>query len=275
MTDMNKNGSRKEPLHDLKQSCRLLFKNYKPFLKMQLFAILLTLIVFFLVVGIGFVYWAIFGKTPEEEPIRYVGGAFIATFGGFIWVFLTTANGLAVDIIDSGDEFTEFRNSFKYLRNFWWKYALVALIVFGFPNIVQGIINHPKIQGALQDWSTPKVLIYETLGLLLSYVFYSLFMLMFPSITSQGKLKHAFIENFRILKGNTKRVFGTWALFFLVFQVPTYVFASLTLIFQVAPFGIFWIIFMVLNLFIGMPLQYLMAAGMYFNTEFERFKPID
>ena len=275
MKGMNKDGSRKEPLLDLKQSFRLLFKNYDPFLKVQLFAIILTLLIFFIIIGIGFVYRSIFGTIIQDTPIRYIGGSFIAIFSGFIWIFLTTTNGLAVDVINSGDEFTEFSNAFKYLKKFWWKYALIALIVFGFPNIVQLIINHPRVHGAIQDMPWEKVLIYEAVGLILSYVFYSLFMLVFPSVTTTGSIKNAFIENFRILKSDGKRVFGTWALFFLVFQVPIYVFGTLTLIFQIAPFGIFWIIFMLLNLFIGMPLQYLMAAGMYFNTNFERFKPLD
>ncbi len=270
MKDMNRESS-----SDLKYSLKLLFKNYKPFLKVQLFAILLTLIIFFVIVGIGFVYWLITGKTPENEPFRYIGGAFIAIFSGFIWVFLTTANGLAVDIIDSGDEFTEFRNAFKYLSKHWWKYALTSLVVFGFPNAIQGMLIHPRVQGALQDMTWDKVLIYETLGLVLSYLFYSLFMLVFPSITSQGKLNHAFTENYRILQGHAGRVFGTWALFFLAFQLPIYIFGSLSLILHTPFFGIFWIIFMLINMFIGMPLQYIVGAGMYYNVEFERFKPID
>ncbi|MHA1111708.1 MAG: hypothetical protein ACTSRE_11440 [Promethearchaeota archaeon] len=275
MTDMNKNGSRKEPFQDLKHSFRLLFKNYKPFLKVQLFAFSLALLTFFIIIGIGFVYWAIWGTVPYEEPIRYVGGAFITIFGGFIWVFLTSSNGLAVELIDSGNEFTEFRNSFRYFAKYWWQYALIAIIVFGFPSVIQGIITHPRVHGALQDMPWEKVLIYETAGLILSYIFYSLFMLLFPSITSQGRLKHAFIENFRILKSNGKRVFVTWALFFLVFHIPVYLFASLTLIFQTPLFSIFWVIFMLIQMLVGMPLQYLMAAGMYFNIDFERFKPID
>lgn len=274
MEYMKKNGSREQPTHDLKNAFRLLFKNYKPFLKMQLFAILLTLIVFFIIIGISFVYRVIFG-TEIAEPIKYVGGAFIASFSAFITVFLSTANGLAVDLIDSGDEFTEFRNSFRYFAKYWWQYALIALIVFGFPNAVQGIITHPPIQVILRDMSWERILIFEAIGLVVSYIWYGLFMSLYPSITAQGKLKQAFIENFRILKSNGKRVFGTWALFFLVFQVPMYVFASLALIFHIPPFGIFWMIFMLLNLFIGVPLQYLMAAGMYYNIEFERFKPLD
>ena len=275
MKIMNKKKTKTSSTRDLKHSFRLLFKNYKPFLKVQLFAILLTFIIFFIIIGIGFVYRTITGNPIHEEPLRYIGGAFIAIFSGFIWVFLTTANGLAVDLIDSGDEFTEFRNTFKYLSKYWWKYALVALIVFGFPNGIQGIIANPGIQGRLQDMSWQMVLIYEALGLILSYIFYSLFMLVFPSVTSQGNLKHAFIENFRILRINAKRVFGTWALFFLVFQLPIHVFGSFTLIFHITLFGMFWIIFMLINMFIGMPLQYIVGAGMYYNINFERFKPID
>jgi hypothetical protein len=211
----------------------------------------------------------------QDEPLRYIAGAFIGIFSGFIGVFLSTSNGLACEIIDSGDEFTEFRNAFLYFAKYWWQYTLIAILVFGFPNLIQGLLNFPQIRGAIRDQPWEIILIYETVGILLSYLFYSLFMLMFPSITSQGKMKHAFIENFKILKSDAKRVFGTWAIFFLVFHVPTYIFATLSLIFQILPFGIFWIIFMLINLFIGIPLQYLMASGMYFNINFERFKPID
>jgi len=269
-----KNVTRTNPFSDLKFSSRLLFKNYKPFLKMQLFAIALTLIIFFIIIGIGFVYRVIFNR-EVNEPVRYIIGAFISIFGGFITVFLSTSNGLAVDLIDSGDEFTEFRNAFRYFGKFWWQYFLVTIIVFGFPHAVQGFFTEPRIRDIIQGASWEKFMIYEAIGLIISYIWYSLFMCVYPSLTVQGNLKHAFTENFRILKNGSSRVFGTWAIFFLVFQVPTYIFASLTLIFHASPFGIFWVLFMLLNLFVGTPLQYLVAAGMYFNIPFERFKPLD
>jgi hypothetical protein len=271
-----------KPRQDLKNSFKLLFKSYKPFLMMQLFSILLTLITFFIIIGVGFVYREIFNRTLDE-PVRYILGAFIIIFSGFNTVYLSTTNGLAIDLIDSGDEFTEFRNSFKYLAKFGWQYLLISIIFFGVPHAIQAVISGRTIffhqqTPPLVRWD--RYMIYEAIGLIISYFWYSLFMFIYPSLTVQGKLKHAFVENFRIFKADPKRVFGTWGLFFLVFQVTTYIFGSLTLIFHSISsysilFGIFWSIFMLLNLFIGTPLQYVVAAGMYFNIEFERFKPID
>ena len=260
---------------DLKHSLKLLWKNYKPFLKVQLLALSLTLITFFIIIGIGFVYRVIFNTSIQNEPIRYIGGAFMVIFNGFIWIFMASANGLAMDIIDSGDEFTEFQNVFKYLAKHWWKYALIAVIVYGLPNALQGVINHPRVQGILLDMSWGKVLLYESVGIIASYLIYSLFMLTFSSVTFQGNFKHAFIENFRILRKDWKRVFGTWGLFFLIFHVPPFIFATLALILHIPLFGIIWGLLMLFNMFIGIPLSYIMGAGMYFNINFERFKPLE
>ncbi|MBN2156167.1 MAG: hypothetical protein JW776_09000 [Candidatus Lokiarchaeota archaeon] len=269
-----KQHSPRRPFDDIKYSSQLLIRNYIPFLKMQLFAIILTLITFFIIIGIGFVFRVLF-RQEISEPIRYIMRVFIIIFGGFITVFLSTTNGLAVDIFDSGDEFTEFRNAFKYFGKYWWQYLIISIIVFGFPNAFQGIISEPRIRGLIQDIQWDKFMFYEAIGLIFSYVWYSLFMCVYPSLTVQGNLKHAFVENFRILKVDAKRVFGTWALFFLLFHLPIYVFGSLSLILHVPPFGIFWIFFTLVNLFLGTPLQYLVATGMYFNIKFERFESIE
>ena len=72
MKNMNAEKSTTSSSHDLKHSFSLLFKNYKPFLKVQIFAISLTLVMFFIIIGIGFVYRTITGNPIQDEPLRRI-----------------------------------------------------------------------------------------------------------------------------------------------------------------------------------------------------------
>ena len=83
----------------------------------------------------------------------------------------------------------------------------------------------------------------------------------------------SFIESFRIIKSNPKRLISTWGTYFLIFVVPLIVLGILAevygLIFLYVLFGI---VFILVTIF-GFPMLSLIACGIYNNVEFERFKP--
>jgi hypothetical protein len=122
----------------------------------------------------------------------------------------------------------------------------------------------------------------EFLAFLIVFVLWIVFFFWFiifistlPSITFQGKFKHAFIESFRMVKSNFKRMIFTWGIFFLIFVFPGFLIMLVTSVYfswVTISLNIFYIL--VIS-FIGFPLMSLIATGLYKNVKIERFKPLE
>ncbi|MHA1730173.1 MAG: hypothetical protein ACTSWY_15800 [Promethearchaeota archaeon] len=136
--------------------------------------------------------------------------------------------GLAYDIMSSGNMFTEFRNSFQYFKKHWLRYSLYSILIRAiemsvvmlyFLVLSGGRIPEGPPSNPQSEFVVIGIIIFS-LGVFISSV---IFNNMLSSITSQGKMRIAFKENFKILKNEFKHIISTYGLFFLILRLPSYV----------------------------------------------------
>ncbi len=217
---MNKKGSKKqsyihEALVDLKLSWRLYKSNFKVFLGAQIISILvytfllfpweLILMFFF---GIDFNY-----NITLLLNIRSLIGGFL------ISIFFGSSFGLSYDIMSGGDQFTELRGFFHYFKQYWWQYIFLSLLLVSgdfLSSFIYGLFFSGPIEDALYVLflNITIIIIYKVL----MYFWITIILQTFPSLTSQGSIKNALHENFKLLRVNSKRILSSLLLFFLIFN---------------------------------------------------------
>ncbi len=217
---MNKKGSKKqsyihEALVDLRLSWRLYKSNFKVFLGAQIISILvytfllfpweLILMFFF---GIDFNY-----NITLLLNIRSLIGGFL------ISIFFGSSFGLSYDIMSGGDQFTELRGFFHYFKQYWWQYILLSLLIVSgtfLSSFIYGLFFSGPIEDALYVLflNITIIIIYKVL----MYFWITIILQTFPSLTSQGSIKNALHENFKLLRVNSKRILSSLLLFFLIFN---------------------------------------------------------
>lgn len=279
-----KSSTFSETKKDFKIAWQLLKDNYKAFIETEIFAGLAFIVTLFALSSILMVVVALipsisvsdfFGRVSDNFGISIVfrmlmGFIAISTF----YAFMNCQHGLAYDIMSSGEMFAEFKNSFAYFKRFWWQYPLLTFGLFIMNGIFSGFSRIKNPGPNFHNLTFDFVQIILFLGkLILFFIWFILFIHTFPSLTSQGNFKRSFIESFRIVKNNPKRILSTWGTYFLVFIVPTLTLGILMeifgIIFLYVMFGIAFIILII----IGFPMLALIALGIYNNVEFQRFKP--
>lgn len=217
---MNKKGSKKqsyihEALVDLRLSWRLYKSNFKVFLGAQIISILvytfllfpweLILMFFF---GIDFNY-----NITLLLNIRSLIGGFL------ISIFFGSSFGLSYDIMSGGDQFTELRGFFHYFKQYWWQYIFLSLLLVSgdfLSSFIYGLFFSGPIEDALYVLflNITIIIIYKVL----MYFWITIILQTFPSLTSQGSIKNALHENFKLLRVNSKRILSSLLLFFLIFN---------------------------------------------------------
>ena len=274
-------------------SWKMLKDNYKAFLATEIFAFLtyISAVILSLIV-IVIIYLIIPSENFEGIRILIIRGK-ISTNILSVFVMVTSSTlltgllycqyGLAYDIMSSGDMFTRFVSSFHYFKRFWWQYLLLALansvnlLIFVFSEII--------------DIANPGYKILADTGIMLAqYGIMFLFLLIFncilPSLTAQGKLKNSFVEVYRILKKNFKRLVKTWLVYFVVFILPIAVTSLIVLELEYFYWEQTWgkiivallfclrLLFSFIFFFIGFPIKSLIATRIYNSADFERFNPL-
>lgn len=217
---MNKKGSKKqsyihEALVDIRLSWRLYKSNFKVFLGAQIISILvytfllfpweLILMFFF---GIDFNY-----NITLLLNIRSLIGGFL------ISIFFGSSFGLSYDIMSGGDQFTELRGFFHYFKQYWWQYIFLSLLLVSgafLSSFIYGLFFSGPIEDALYVLflNITIIIIYKVL----MYFWITIILQTFPSLTSQGSIKNALHENFKLLRVNSKRILSSLLLFFLIFN---------------------------------------------------------
>jgi len=277
-----------ETRNDFKVSWQMFKTNYKAFIATEIFAILAFLVINGIILGIVVL---IFVLSPNLDLVDLFPGQTGPTNLSFrIWGifsilsyltmsgFLFCQFGLAYDIFSSGDMFTEFKKSFTYFKENWWKYILLTFVTgFGF-FIPDRRMSHIEPGENYEIFS----IIFIILRFMLLFFILVVFNSTLPSVTAQRKLKNSFIESFRIVKGNFRRLFKTWGLYFLIFSIPVFVInITMALLLPSIRGTIVFPILMVLLLiiylywlFIGFPMMALISTRIYNTADFERFKPL-
>ncbi|MHA1377398.1 MAG: hypothetical protein ACTSRG_03340 [Candidatus Helarchaeota archaeon] len=312
MSKLYSHQSFSETKQDFKISWKLLKENWKAFIATIIFAgffLLFSSAVLFIIAQFipnFFIseYIRIFAS-PSTRIITFLSNFFIILAGVLVFfAFLSCQYGLAFDIMSSGDMFAEFKGSFTYFRQHWWQYSLLAILttwgIFGLasrsPFFTPEQVSHspigepipPPLKLLARTPFTP-----EFVGLFISFGIYFVWFVIFintlPSITAQGhnkklknhsqfsQFKNCFLDSFRIFRENPKRVFSTWAIFFLIFFIPL---ISLTIAANLMyiPFcpsilldiirriiQALWIIF----IFIGTPMMSLISTRIYNSIKIE------
>jgi len=268
---------------DFKIAWQLFKSNYKAFIGTETFAVLAVILTLFALGSILMVFVALIPSISVNDIFDRVSDnfgismAFRLLMGliviSIFYAFLNSQHGLAYDIMSSGEMFAEFKNSFTYFKRFWWQYPLLSFALFLLNGISSVAFRMDGSGPPFHDITIDFVQIVIIFGeLILFFIWFILFIHTFPSLTSQGNFKQSFIESFRIIKSNPKRIISTWGTYFLIFIVPLIVLGILAelygLIFLYILFGI---VFILVTIF-GFPMLSLIACGIYNNVEFERFK---
>ncbi|MHA2226222.1 MAG: hypothetical protein ACXAC8_13520 [Candidatus Hodarchaeales archaeon] len=212
-----------ESFKDLKLSWNLFIDNYQAFIKTEIFAFS----AFFATIlsGLAFLTSAIIifpGSLTFESILLLIVFLVILGFNFLFYGFLSCQYGLSYDIMSSGDLFTEFRRLFNYFKRFWWQYSLITFLIY-LPTLFSPVntllSNTIRIQGiesVIGPLNPFKILIY----FFFEFLWFVVFIELYPSVTSRESLRTSIFENFTILKGNIGRLFTSIGLYYFFFKVP-------------------------------------------------------
>ena len=210
-------NSFKESVNDLRYSWKLFKENAKAFLSTEIFAIVSSLVFFALLITV----LVILDIRDLDQNMLIIG-----TLIGLLLIvtvfniFLTTQYGLAYDIYSSGDMFAEFKGIFQYFKKSWWRY-LIVIIIFNIltpASFISFGVGNPR------DNLMTLSLFESILYLFADYLVFSIFVNILPGISNHNNLRLAIGENFALLKRHPKRIFTTWAIFYLIFELPVLIF---------------------------------------------------
>ena len=262
---------------DFQQSWRLLKENYRAFLGTELFAIACFLLIFFIYALVVFIanpdtQSQFSRRFVEETSFRW----FTLSLGYIILIaFINCQTGLAHDIMSSGDMYADFKSSFSYFAQNWWKYVLLSIFT---GTISMGVFMDPRMQshGSLNPPFFNFGMIVLIIGvLILAFLWHCMTIQSLASINAQPSFFKAITESFRVFKANPKRVLSTWGIYFLIFSAPSVVYEIIIAFtysdiqkpLLIVPFVILFNLFVI---FIGLPLRALLATGLYNNINFKR-----
>lgn len=270
-----------ETKKDFRNSWALLKENYKAFLSTEIFAGIAFFITIILTTFIVGIIISSFTSTTLRDVLNGVSSGFIVSHiirSGIMlvcmWIFFGFLNcqfGLAHEIMSSGEMYAEFKSSFGYFKKNWWQYPILTFTIMAIGGMlplsfrfeIYDKINSPLLTS-----------LYLIVQCALFFLWFITFISTLPSITFQGNFKHAFIESYRIIKNNFRRLVSTWGMFFLIFMLPGFLVTLLTSIYftwWMIALNIIYILWLSL---IGFPLMSLLATGLYKNVKLERYKPL-
>lgn len=276
---------------DFKISWQYLKANYKSFIATELFAFFAFIIVFSLMVSIVVLIFhfspelSLIDLLPSEEGhavIRFRVWVIVPILAYLAMVgFLYCQFGLAYDIFTSGDMFAEFKKSFSYFKEHWWKYILLTFIT-GFSFFLPSNVMQTNSEASPWVMSDALVIVFEIIRYIIFFIILVVFGNTLPSVTAQGSLKNSFIESIRIVKTEWKRLIKTWGIYFLIFIAPSLVISLIMQLTYPVLSGTGWFTFLIVlsailqiyKLFIGFPMLALMATRIYNSSKFDRFKPL-
>ncbi len=274
---MEMNGTRR----DFRESWKLLKSNYRAFLGIELFAIgafLLTILALF---AIQFALDPNFVFTFSSGMIQSMHYRVVIIAIGFMLLttFINCQTGLAYDVMSSGEMFTEFRSAFSYFRQHWWKYILITFLMGGLGLSINagGLPRQPGFPDYFPSPDTPLGIFIMLVAFVIGFLWHCLFVQSLASINAQGSFIRSIRESYRIFRANPKRVLSTWGLYYLIFFFPSFLFELILGILNPSLeesgfiMGIFFLIYALIVIFIGLPMHALLVTGLYNNIEFQRF----
>ena len=248
MTKERSQNSIYESYNDIKVSLTLFRDNWRPFVKTQLLA--------FFVFSAIFIFMALlmitrtvfmFSSFRSPGPPREIGSRVplnisqaprvpiivsllpLASFYLVIivliifYTFIMSNFGLAHDIIVSGDQFTEFVNSFRYFKKNFFNYGFMTLIILFSPILLisfnSSIPLLPVFMPVFRITDQESFIGYYTL-FFFQYFLLVFFSLSLVNISGERTLKESFKRNFNLLLKYPKRIMTSWIICFLILLLP-------------------------------------------------------
>ena len=290
MTDRKLDSSFSASREDLRLSWEIFRENWKPFIKNELFVVLLICIV-------GVFFMIFFFLNPGYMIQFFTGASQFSYFDIFLiillfviaialfflpFAFLTCQFGLAYDIMSSGDMFAEFEGSFTYFKRHWWQYSILALLtpVVGiFSPLASSFQGHEATPPPVTEF--PANIVGGFILLLLYLLWFIIFISTLPSITALGqkdngkskwkKFRQSFSESWGIFKNNKKRLYNTWFLFFFVFNLPAMILSFIWFGMRMLAFppgalmliNLLWFLTSAIIIMISYPMQAIIATRIY------------
>ncbi len=212
---MNSKNTVSESVKDIKISWILFKNNIRAFFATEIFAAASA----FMIMAIFFTILFLLDIKNDNLFIIAASTVFISVIIIFN-VFLTSQFGLAYDILSSGNMYAEFKGAFVYFRKSWWRYLLYILMF----NLVQPSTYIPVYSqhGNNIDISVT----YYFIGFIIDFLGYILLINILPGISNHNSLKLAIHENFKLLSKYPKRIFITWSIFYIIFEIPYIIFRT-------------------------------------------------
>ena len=131
--------------------------------------------------------------------------------------------GLAHDIIVSGDQFTEFVNSFRYFKKNFFNYGFMTLIILFSPILLISFNSRipllPVFMPVFRITDQESFIGYYTL-FFFQYFLLVFFSLSLVNISGERTLKESFKRNFNLLLKYPKRIMTSWIICFLILLLP-------------------------------------------------------
>ena len=237
-----------ESYNDIKVSLSLFRDNWRPFIQTQVLA-LLVLLIFFIFMALLMVTQTLFMFTrlktpgPSREirlkvPLNISPAPRIPFFMSLLpiisfyltltaiivfYIFIMTNFGLARDIIVSGDQFTEFENSFHYFKKNFINYGVMSLLILFSPILlITFFSNIPLLQVYIPVFriSDQESIIGYYKLFFFQYSLLVFFSLSLVNISGERTLKESIKRNFNLLLKYPKRIMTSWIICFLILLLP-------------------------------------------------------
>ena len=266
-----------ETKRDFRNAWILLKDNYRAFLSTEIFAGIAFLITTFLTSLLVGTIASLLTSTPLREVLTNFSSDFVLShivrIGIMLicmWIFFGFLNcqfGLAHEIMSSGEMYAEFKSSFGYYKKFWWQYPLLTFVIMAATMLMPLKFRFNILVNMNDEF-------FAFLVAIIFFFWFIIFISTLPSVTFQGNFKHAFIESFRMVRSDFRRLICTWSIFFLIFLAPGFLIIIFSIITSSWIFYIISFVYTLVLAFVGFPFMSLLATGLYKNVEIKRFKPL-
>ena len=110
---------------DFQISFKLTIKNFLPFFTILLIG---TVIFYAIDISLRIAFYENLVHTIPSQYINLIYSLIKLPSDAILHGFFGCAMGLAYDIVSSGDEFAQIKNSFYYIREYWLKFFLFGFI---------------------------------------------------------------------------------------------------------------------------------------------------
>jgi len=246
---------------DFQISFKLLLKNFLPFFTILLIG---TVIFYAVDISLRIVFYENLVYTMPSDYLNLIFSLIKLPGDAILHGFFGCSMGLAYDIISSGDEFAQIKNSVYYIREYWLKFFLFGFISNCFTYVLR-FIN----PGAI-------TLEISLLIRLFAAVWYIILSETNASLVTTRNLLTALKENFIILRKNFGRIIITFGLYYMVFLLPRSLIGVQYMFYEWPSYGFTAPLFMIIQIltlvyiFIGFPIFAFLSLSIY-NSEY-RFK---